>query len=299
MNKINLISLPNRYVGIKSIFLESVFRQYFNFIEYNETEKYDPSNSVFITNIFNGLDWLNNRANDGYCTVVDNLPEIAANTSHYRLLNPNWFWYRESLLGEYFGYNQYQPSKSYDKLAFMPINRIAPVRDYIVSTLAPYLDDFIYSYRTQSLPNDLNKTDNNWQRYFNPDWYNQTYFSLVIETSLTGTGFITEKSFKPIAYQHPFMIYGQPGTLASLKQLGFETYENLFDQSYDSENDYNKRLNIIIDNIRSFNRYPYDALTLEKTKHNHQLFFNTELVTNRIVTEIINPLLEYVNSYTS
>lgn len=298
-SKINLISLPDSYVGIKANFLEFLFKDYFNFLEYNETQTYDKNNSLFIVNIFKGKEWATKMSNNGYKVVVDNLSEVPTSTPYYQLTNKNWFWYRESLLGIYHGYQNYQPGKSYNKLAFMPVNRVSLDRDKLLVRLEPWLNNFIYSYKEKSLPNDIDKNDNLWQRYFNAEWYDQTYFSLVVESMLEKSNdytFITEKSFKPIAYKHPYMIYGQAGTLKNLKILGFETYENLFDESYDLIQDKNKRLDVIIENIKNFNQQPYDLITSDKLEHNHHLFFNQNLVVSSIKKEIIEPLLEYAEA---
>ena len=45
----------------------------------------------------------------------------------------------------------------------------------------------------------------------------------------SGGAFLTEKTFKPIAYMHPFNVCGSTGTLELLKKNGFEfsNYKNL------------------------------------------------------------------------
>ena len=139
----------------------------------------------------------------------------------------------------------------------------------------------------------------NYQRFFNPQWYDDTYFSLVVESKQQGSKpceFLSEKSFKPIAYQHPFLIVGQPGSLKKLHSLGFETYENLFDESYDDILIMNYRFDAVVKNVDNFKRQDYDSLTLEKQQHNHAHFFNKELVESKIVTEIIEPLLHYAET---
>ena len=62
----------------------------------------------------------------------------------------------------------------------------------------------------------------------------------------------TEKSFKPIAYYHPYMIAGQKGCLQYLRNLGFETFDNMFDESYDLLENYNDRINLIAQNVKEF-----------------------------------------------
>jgi hypothetical protein len=75
--------------------------------------------------------------------------------------------------------------------------------------------------------------------------------------------------------------------------LGFETYENLFDESYDMDLDRSSRLRKVVNNVRSFNYIEFDSLTNQKTKHNHQLFFNIQIIQNRIKQEIIDPITDF------
>lgn len=64
--------------------------------------------------------------------------------------------------------------------------------------------------------------------------YTQTYFSIVTETLFYRVGnYISEKTWKPIAHLHPFVIIGRPGTLKYLKELGFKTFSDFWDESYD------------------------------------------------------------------
>ena len=61
---------------------------------------------------------------------------------------------------------------------------------------------------------------------------------IVTETLFSGDMtnlFLTEKTFKPISLKMPFIVIGQPGTLARLKELGYETFSEFWDESYDQE----------------------------------------------------------------
>ena len=136
------------------------------------------------------------------------------------------------------------------------------------------------------------------QRYFNPAWYDSTHFSIVSETTTYSkySLHVTEKTFKPISFYHPFVVFGQTGTLAYLHELGFETFENLFDESYDTVEDQPTRLAQIVDNVQNFKEQAYDKLTREKLRHNHNLFYNADRVQQMLVTDVVNPLLDYVNT---
>jgi hypothetical protein len=61
--------------------------------------------------------------------------------------------------------------------------------------------------------------------------------------------FLTEKTYKAIACARPFMIYSIPGCLATLKRLGFKTFDGLIDEDYDSITDNTQRHKAILDEI--------------------------------------------------
>jgi hypothetical protein len=46
--------------------------------------------------------------------------------------------------------------------------------------------------------------------------------------------YISEKILRPIACKRLFIVVGAPGTLALLHSKGFNTFPNIFDESYDS-----------------------------------------------------------------
>ena len=88
----------------------------------------------------------------------------------------------------------------------------------------------------------------------------------------------------------------QAGTLQYLRDLGFETYGNIFDETYDNLTNPNERELKLIDIVKNYNNIPYDSLTLEKIEHNFNLFYNQTLVKDKIKKEVIEPILEYAES---
>ena len=80
--------------------------------------------------------------------------------------------------------------------------------------------------------------------------YNQTAYSLVTETTHhNGYSFMTEKIVKPILAERFFMVYSGTGYLAKLRELGFRTFSDLVDESYDEEPDLDKRWMTIAQNF--------------------------------------------------
>lgn len=87
-----------------------------------------------------------------------------------------------------------------------------------------------------SLPNRKMNHDDvyNTSPYTPSEWIEDTYFSVVMETQVSNfNSFITEKVFKLFFLGHPFILYGSPGSLRELHKLGYQTFPELFDESYD------------------------------------------------------------------
>jgi hypothetical protein len=65
--------------------------------------------------------------------------------------------------------------------------------------------------------------------------YNSTAYSLVAETNTDNYyTFFTEKTAKPIIARRLFVMLAGQGYLAKLHQLGFKTFGNIIDETYDS-----------------------------------------------------------------
>ena len=301
--KINLILSRNNWTSFHQTAFTNTIADYFNIVYIEDGNIPTKDNSLLVSNLTKDR-WYTDLYHQGYSLVVDllwggwsfDLPDA------FILTTPNWFWYNESLLYQTRGYQNYQPNRKYIKKSLMPMGLIKESHDMLYNRVSEYLDDFIWSYIQRvgkSLPNDaphnLPGITEQDQRYFNPEWYDHTYFSLVSETTVDNNFplHITEKSFKPIAFQHPYMIWGQTGLLNHLHSLGFESYENLFDESYDIEPNNIRRVEMIVANINKLKYVEYDELTNKKIQHNHQLFFNFDIINARIKQEIVNPIIEF------
>jgi len=85
------------------------------------------------------------------------------------------------------------------------------------------------------------------------DHYRKSFFALVSETLFglddSNCLQITEKIYKCFAYRIPFMVVGSPGTLEHLRDMGYETFPEMFDETYDSILNPKKRMSHIIRNL--------------------------------------------------
>jgi hypothetical protein len=65
-------------------------------------------------------------------------------------------------------------------------------------------------------------------------YYQNSLISIVTETNYENTEVtLTEKSFKPIKEKHPFILVGVPGALKAMRDMGFKTFSEFWDESYD------------------------------------------------------------------
>jgi hypothetical protein len=214
---------------------------------------------------------------------------------------PNFLWYNESLWWKMHRYDQYTPNRNYSKKFLMPIGHDRGWRVDTINALKPWLDsDALWSCISHgvSLPVAENKENIVWHRYQNFSWYDDTCFTIALESARSWDEaiiFLTEKIYKPIGMKHPFMVMGQAGMLQYLKSQGFMSYDNLFDESYDLTSDLTEKIAILVKNVSNYEKVPYDAETLKRIDHNFNLFYNEERVLSGLQTDYVDPMREFIN----
>jgi hypothetical protein len=78
------------------------------------------------------------------------------------------------------------------------------------------------------------------------DAYDDTWFTVTTETGMgPNLNRITEKTPKPFLNFHPSLIFGGVGALALARELGFRTFSNWFDESYDLVKDRHDRFDCV------------------------------------------------------
>jgi hypothetical protein len=92
----------------------------------------------------------------------------------------------------------------------------------------------------------------------------------------------TEKVFKPMVMRQPFIVFAGAGMLQYLRDYGFQTFDSVWDESYDLESDHSKRFNLIINLIHHLNSLPNKEFrsTLSQCQHildhNRRHFFSEQ-----------------------
>ena len=294
--KINLVLARSNWTSFHNHTWKPILSESFNIVFIEDNPSINKDDSVLYSNPDDI--WYRNLHDQGYKLVLDRLwgDDYLEYTNTFLLKNVNFFWYDSALTYKYNRYDQYQPNHHCSKLALMPMGNVHSYRDQLFDLMKDRLDDFVWSYVERfgkRLPNDDGQSFK-YAYHFNPDWYDSTYFSLISETSIYPTGIlVSEKIFKPLSFYHPFIVWGRPEVLKHLHSNGFETFENIFDESYDSIIDNDQRLDAVVKNVTEFKRVPYDQITNGKLSHNHALLFDMGLVNRKISEEIINPILEF------
>lgn len=109
-------------------------------------------------------------------------------------------------------------------------------------------------------------------------------FNIILETHCDCSGnefaLVTEKTYKAIFFKKPFLVYGEPFHLESLKKLGFLTFDGIIDESYDKELDKIKRKKMVIEQlikIKNLNEKDFSLLVKKCEKiieHNYIILKN-------------------------
>lgn len=131
------------------------------------------------------------------------------------------------------------------------------------------------------LPTELSDRSN--QITLDNSYIKDSYFTLVTETVVDnenfGIQFFSEKTYQPIHTLHPFILYSSSGSLEYLRNLGYATFPELFNEEYDKITNEAKRGRFIVNEIKRLNsldRNKLNSITnsdymIDKLTHNQNL----------------------------
>jgi hypothetical protein len=91
--------------------------------------------------------------------------------------------------------------------------------------------------------------------------YGECFCAIVTETIYDSVlGYISEKPMRAISARLPFILVAGPNSLEYLKKLGFKTFDQWWDESYDQELDHTERMKKIFDLIDMIGNKPINDL---------------------------------------
>lgn len=143
------------------------------------------------------------------------------------------------------------------------------IREYLTEFMrnGPYLAD------------SLTPTEHNNHAITVEEHYTNSYCNIVFETLFDADGsggtFLTEKTFKPIKHGQPFVVAAPPGTLQTLRSLGYRTFDSVIDNSYDTITDNTLRwlaVRGVIETINNSNLEQFRLACQADVEHNQRLF---------------------------
>ncbi len=108
-------------------------------------------------------------------------------------------------------------------------------------------------------------------------------YYIVTESEMEGgsTRRFTEKTVKGLAAMNPFIVFGNAGTLATLREWGFKTFAPVIDEGYDEIEDPVARFQAAYTQLKRLHALPMERLLDERRalypvlEHNHRQLFNT------------------------
>lgn len=90
--------------------------------------------------------------------------------------------------------------------------------------------------------------------------WNTSFLHIVSETVWQEKIHFTEKVFKPIVLHQPFVVLQAPNSLMYLRSYGFRTFGNWWDESYDTIEDPQERMQAIADIVNSIGNKSIEEL---------------------------------------
>jgi hypothetical protein len=143
---------------------------------------------------------------------------------------------------------------------------------------------------------ELSEVEHNSHWTLVPEHYDDAYCNLVLETlydaEQSGGAFLSEKTFKPIRHAQPFVIFGTPNSLKTLRELGYRTFDRVLDNRYDTETHNTQRYLKTFEVINQLNKkdlHNWYISCHEDIVHNQQLFLSSKH--NRL-SNLLNQLIK-------
>jgi hypothetical protein len=108
---------------------------------------------------------------------------------------------------------------------------------------------------------------------------------------------LTEKTFKAIALEMPFVLVAPAHSLEYLRSYGFKTFDGIFDESYDEEEDDYKRLEMVAKLLKDLDELPVEQRQeihrrcLPIVEYNYEYFYHGGFA-NHLWPELVGMLNE-------
>ena len=112
-------------------------------------------------------------------------------------------------------------------------------------------------------------------RAFKREVYLDSYIYVGTETCFENEMFITDKPFNGVACLQPFIVFSCVGYLKYIKKLGFKTFDDFIDESYDEISDNGERFVALCNELDRIKNIPLDEI------HKWYISIKDRLIYNR------------------
>lgn len=124
-------------------------------------------------------------------------------------------------------------------------------------------------------------------------YLHRSFWNIVTETVYFDEKLhLTEKIFKPIVSRRPFILLAAPGNLAYLKSYGFKTFDRWIDESYDNEQDPDRRMQLIVAEMNKLCSLSHSQLLAMHHEMQDLLDYNHHHFYNNFKSIIVNELID-------
>ena len=235
---------------------------------------------------------------------------------------PVYYWSHALIALDWYRFAQHIKQKKNIKKRFLIYNRAwSGTREYRLH-FADYLIKLDMTKSCQMTCNPIDPTLNkhyNLHDFLNPVWrpantiekyfstsaasshysadfeltdYEATEIEVVLETLFDDSRLhLTEKSLRPIACGQPFILASTTGSLEYLRNYGFKTFSNCWDESYDLEPDPKERLIKITELMKHLDcqesgKHKRKMLQAQKIADYNKKHFFSKNFFNQVVNEL-------------
>ena len=191
---------------------------------------------------------------------------------------PIYYWSHAIIACDWFRYAEYITQKKNIKQTFLAYNRawsgtreyrlgfadrliIAGLVDHTLMRISPVDSTLNKHYDLHQFEHPewrphtvieqyfpLCEAESHYSADFDQEDYESTDIEVVLETLFDDLRLhLTEKTLRPIAMGQPFILAGTYGSLKYLREYGFKTFSDCWDESYDMMSDSLERMNKIVE----------------------------------------------------
>jgi len=147
---------------------------------------------------------------------------------------------------------------------YSTMSYVINISEYIGSNNKEHIDGYFkYKYWTETKL--IDSSDKGVETAFIDNYakpgeqYINSLFDLVQETSPDHI-FWTEKTWKPVLYEKPFIIWGAPKINSRLKEFGFKLFDSVVDYSFDEIEDTEERAKALVSELKRLSSGNYQQM---------------------------------------